>query len=245
MSKTLNENEAAVLLSKLLFVQRDGYIGTTDSEKYRQEAIDLLSTIDKNFWIPHELYFKMMVNETHVNQKEIPCEKTPQNVFYIEEILQLFPQARIINMIRDPRAILLSQKRKWTRRKMGATFITRREVFRLRMNYHPITMSKLWNAAINAGLKYSNRPEVLNVKFEDLLDNPKQTVQNICNHLEVPFEATMLDIPQASSSNEKDSDEKGVNKKRARNWQKGGLSKAEIELCQRICGENMKKMAIR
>ncbi len=242
VNKLLLEKEAIALLSKLLFVQRDGYIGTTDSNKYKEEATKLLKTIKEESWIPHKLYFDMMLNETKLHQKDIPCEKTPQNVFYIEEILNLFPEARIINMIRDPRAILLSQKRKWTRRKMGATFITKRGVFRLRMNYHPITMSKLWNAAINAGLKHSSRPEVLNVKFEDLLENPKATVEGICNHLGLPFEAAMLDIPQASSSNEKDSDEKGVNKKRAGNWQKGGLSKAEIEICQNICGENMKAL---
>ncbi|MEZ5023385.1 MAG: hypothetical protein R2728_09015 [Chitinophagales bacterium] len=64
--------------------------------------------------------------------------------------------------------------------------------------------------------------------FEDIMDAPVKTVQKICEHLEINYEENMLDIPQASSSNEADSDEKGINKKRAGNWKKGGLNDTEI-----------------
>ena len=120
---------------------------------------------------------------------------------------------------------------------MGATFITKREVFRLKVNYHPITLSRLWNAAVRATQPFKNDKRVLNVHFEDILDAPINTIKNICEHLEVEFDDKMLDIPQASSSNEADSKETGINKGRAGNWKKGGLNDTEIYWCQKICGD--------
>jgi hypothetical protein len=77
----------------------------------------------------------------------------------------------------------------------------------------------------------------MNVHFEDIMDAPVKTIQKICVHLEIGYEEGMLDIPQASSSNEADSDEKGINKKRAGNWKKGGLNDTEIFWNQKISGD--------
>ena len=111
--------------------------------------------------------------------------------------------------MRDPRAILLSQKNKWNRRNLGADYMTKKEAFRLRINYHPITLSKLWNAAINASNLFKNDVRLISVRFEDLLNQPEQTLQTICKHIEVDFDANMLNITQESSSIEKDSKEIG------------------------------------
>lgn len=238
-SRELNRSQAVDLAAKLLFIQKEGYTGEMDAAKYRSDAVDLVEGMGQQPLIPHHIYSQLMWQVTRQTGKRIPCEKTPQNVFYLREILELYPHARIINMVRDPRAILLSQKRKWLRRKMGATFITRKEAFRLRINYHPYTLSKLWNAAIAAGRKFSDHPSVMTVRFEDILDNPTATMQGICLHLQIPFHPEMLDIPQASSSNEADSQETGIKKERAGNWQKGGLSNEEIAICERTCKQNL------
>jgi hypothetical protein len=237
--KELSRSQAVDLAAKLLFIQKEGYTGEMDATKYRFEAEGLVEQMESKHYFPQNIYSQLMWQVTQQEGKKIPCEKTPQNVFYLKEILELYPHARIINMVRDPRAILLSQKRKWLRRKMGATFITRKEAFRLRINYHPFTLSKLWNAAISAGRKFNDHPAVMTVRFEDILDNPAAIMQDICRHLQIPYHPEMLEIPQASSSNEADSDEKGIKKERAGNWQKGGLSNEEIAICERTCRENL------
>ena len=240
-AKQLSKEEAVLLASKLYYIQKEGYTGEMDTARYRKEAEWLIQDMDYATFIPHDIYTQLMLKVTADEGKKIPCEKTPQNVFYIAEILDLYPQARIINMVRDPRAILLSQKRKWLRRKMGATFITAKEAFRLRINYHPYTLSKLWNAAISAAEKFSNHPAVMTVRFEDILDSPDDTMQKICLHLQIPFLPSMLDIPQASSSNEADSQATGIKKERAGNWQKGGLSNEEIAICEKTCATHLRQ----
>lgn len=235
--KILTKEDATLLISKLFYIQKEGYTGEMEEKKYWSEAQIFISNLGNTPFIPHVLYAEFMQLITLQEAKEIPCEKTPQNVFYIEEILELFPNAKIINMVRDPRAILLSQKRKWMRREMGAHFITKKEVLRLRINYHPYTLSKLWNAAIVAAEKFRSHPQVMTVRFEDILNEPSQTVKEICEHLEIDFSEDILEIPQASSSNEKDSNEKGIKKERAGNWKNGGLSPSEIAICEKTSGQ--------
>lgn len=240
--RRIGKEKAADIAARLLFVQREGYIGRTNAVKYADEAHRIVEEMGDGPFLAHEVFMHMMRYETALNNRTIPCEKTPQNVFYLREIFELFPNARVINMIRDPRAVMLSQKRKWRRRKMGAAFITPWEVFRLRVNYHPITLSRLWNAAIGASMPYRDDERVLHLHFEDILDDPTAAAQRICRHLRIPFLPEILDIPQASSSNEADSSEKGINRKRAGNWKKGGLNDSEIYWCERISGRLMTEM---
>ncbi|NIP95612.1 MAG: sulfotransferase, partial [Akkermansiaceae bacterium] len=46
---------------------------------------------------------------TEEEGKRIPCTQTPRNVYYLREILGAYPDARVIWMVRDPRAVLCSQ----------------------------------------------------------------------------------------------------------------------------------------
>ncbi|HNV98392.1 MAG TPA: sulfotransferase [Chitinophagales bacterium] len=238
--KVLTQDEAALLASKLVFIQRDGYLTAMQTDKYLAEAHSIVQAIQEPLF-PHIVLKGFLFHESALHGKSIPCEKTPQDVFYIGEILELFPHARIINMVRDPRGVLLSQKRKWQRKKMGAGFMTKKEQRRLRINYHPITISKLWNSSIRAAAKFKEHPKVHNVIFEQLVNASEQEVRDLCAFLDISFHPDMLRIPQVGSSNEADKpDAFGIKTERAGNWEKGGLNAAEVWFCQRICGDNMR-----
>lgn len=239
-NRILPHNDAVTLAARLLFIQRDGYLTAMNVHKHAAEAEGIINAMTTPLY-PHEVLGAFLFHETHKHGRTIPCEKTPQDVFYIGEILALFPGARIVNMVRDPRGVLLSQKRKWQRRNMGAGFMTKKEQRRLRINYHPITISKLWNASIRAAAKFKEHPQVHNVNFEQLVNASEQEVRDLCGFLGIEFNANMLQIPQVGSSNEADRpDAFGIKTERAGNWEKGGLNKAEIWFCQHICGEHMR-----
>ncbi len=237
--KVLTDHEAVKLASKLLFIQRDGYLSEMNTEKYQQDALQIMQQI-KGEIFPHAVLNSFLFFETQKNNKSIPCEKTPQDVFYIGEILELFPGAKIVNMVRDPRGVMLSQKRKWQRRAMGAKFMTKKEQRRLKINYHPITISKLWNSSIRAAAKFKDHPQLHTMYFEKMVNDSEAEIKNLCRFLEIDFKENMLLIPQVGSSNEADKpDEYGIKTERAGNWEKGGLNNGELWFCQNICGENM------
>ncbi len=240
--KPISNEKAIELASRLMLTQRVGYM--THDQNYEQftgEATILVDEIPGDDLYAEDVFNHFVKREVELNDKSIVCEKTPQNVFYLKEIFELYPNAKVINMVRDPRAILLSQKNKWNRRKLGGHYMTRKEALRLRINYHPITLSKLWNSAIQAASKFKSDARVISVRFEDLLETPEYVLKRICNHIEVNFDPNMLNITQESSSLEKDSKEIGFKKGRASNWMQGGLNVTERWICQDMCAENMKQ----
>ncbi|MFN0274755.1 MAG: sulfotransferase family protein [Chitinophagales bacterium] len=239
--REIEAKEALELASKLLFIQRDGYLSEMNVEKYKTEAEDILKNIPGKIF-SHLVLEAFLFYEARKHFKVIPCEKTPQDVFYIQEILELFPQCKIINMVRDPRGVMLSQKRKWQRREMGAKFMTKKEQRRLKINYHPITISKLWNSSVRSALRFKNHLQVHHMIFEKLVNNSEHEIKRLCKFLEIEFTPEMLSIPQVGSSNEADLPESfGIKTERAGNWEKGGLNKTEIYFCQNICGEYMQQ----
>lgn len=224
-----------LLMAKLFCVQRDGYLTQGNPEVFFAEARDVLSKIPVENITPATVFQSFMIYESLQKGKLIPCEHTPGNVFYIEEILELYPQAKIINMIRDPRDVLLSQKRKWKRRFLGAKTIPLKEAIRSKVNYHPITISKLWNASIGAAEKFADRDRVYSLRFEELLEKPEVKVKEIYEFLGISFENSFLEVPQIGSSSADDRPQQvGIDANKAGNWQKGGSSETEIFLCQQI-----------
>ena len=90
--------DAATLFSKLISLQRQGYLQQRTPEKFYNEALSAVSSIKQRMWQPY-VFEQFLLNESRINQKEIPCEQTPRNVFFINEILELYPDAKIVCMV--------------------------------------------------------------------------------------------------------------------------------------------------
>jgi len=239
--KNLSNEESINLAALLLNISRDGYFSTRHLEDFQTEAREIVEVTSLGQLTGTNIFSEVLIYESKRNGKEFPCDQTPQNVFYISEILDVYQDSFFISMIRDPRDVLLSQKRKWKRRFLGGAHATWFETIRAWTNYHPLTISKLWNSAMRAGEKASDN-RVMKVKFEELLQYPDKIIESICGFIGIQFSASMKEVPQVGSSSGIDKKEtKGINADRAQSWAKGGLNKTEIWFCQRSCSEQMKK----
>ncbi|GAB4529417.1 MAG: sulfotransferase [Pleurocapsa sp.] len=243
--KKLDREEAEALAARLLAIQDEDFISYKNPELFASEAQQIVSKLDNKPCKATDILQAFLLYSAQKNGKQRPCEQTPRNVLYIGEILELYPDCRIINMVRDPRDVLLSQKNKWRIRFLGATNIPYREALRSWANYHPVTISKLWNVAINAAQKYRDRPELITIRFEDLIANPESTLRQVCDFLELEFESEMLAVSQAeggvSSLKKIKAGQTGIDNSATGKWKKGGLSKAEVDICQKITQDNMRE----
>lgn len=229
----MNVADATLLYSKLISLQRQGYLQQKNPELYSNEAAQNIAAC--NATLNQADVFKLfLLNESALHNKTIPCEQTPVNVFFISEITQVFPQAKIICMVRDPRDVLLSQKNKWKRRYLGARTIPFKETVRAWFNYHPFTISKLWNSSATQISKSLDQRNVYLIKFESLIENPEKEIKNLCSFLEIEFDTEMLNVPLKGSSTASDEAGKmGISKSNTAKF-RNGLTDTEIFICQKI-----------
>ncbi len=241
-SSKVGRKEIEKLTSQLFCIQREGYRTHGNPRRFLSEAQLFLESLTPYPETQAELFDAFLHHIAAENSRNIPCDQTPRNVFYIADILQLYPKARIINMIRDPRDVLLSQKGKWKRRFLGGSDMPMKETFRDWVNYHPITISYIWRTAVTAAEQFLQHERVVSVYFEELLTHPDMTVKSICDFVGITYTDEMLQVPQVGSSVAEDQPQQlGINPHRAHSWQNGELSSAEIYLNQKINAALMKK----
>jgi len=240
LEKYVSDDQAKALLMRLFTIQHDGFFHQGDPRRYHENAEIVMKAMQKNQLYPLAVFKTFLLHECEQAGKKYPCVHTPRNVFYLKEILALIPEARIINMIRDPRDVLLSQKRRWKRRFLGNKHIPLKQVVRYWVNYHPITISKLWNASVRAADFHQDHPHVFHLHFEELVVHPQEKIKQLCEFIGVDYHENMENVPQIGSSSGADNrEQKFIDPKVAGRWKSGGLKKIEIALCEKITREKM------
>jgi len=235
--QALTEQEAVTLAARLMGIDSHGFSSLKDFSKFEDWGREIVAGIRQggSALTPLEVYEAFLMATVEENGKRIPCEQTPGYVFFIPEILELFPEARIVNVIRDPRANLYSRKNKWRRFRVRSDYVPKLKTARIWSHYHPISSSFLWGAAVKAAQPFVDSGQILQVRFEDVLAEPEKELQRICDYIGVDFQADMLQIPILGSSFEKETPEKvGIDKSKASRWKDGGLNSAELFINQTI-----------
>jgi len=203
----------------------------------------LLETMLSDSLYALEIYRRFIAATLKENDKQFACEHTPAYIFHIPEILDQFPEAKIICIVRDPRGVLLSRKYFWKRQFKKYGSIQNREVFRSWVHYHPISSSLLFRSVAKIVLAYESDPNVYMVRYEDILACPEKKIIDICRFAKIDYQSQMLNISKMGSSVAEDQPhEKGIDAARSSAWQKGGLNSAEIFFAQKINHEVMKQL---
>lgn len=239
----ISHQEAIELLSVLIARQREGFLIYCNPEKYIKEAAGVLAAQPQILLKPLLIYRLFLEYETALHHKTIPCEQTPSNGYYTEFLLQEFADSYFVNMVRDPRDVLLSQKKKWKRKFLGASKIPLKESIRSWFNYHPVLIALLWkkNAIKTLQLQGHNRYRQLH--FEKLVSEPESELQALFQFLKLSFHKEIMEVPHAGSSSREDKEsETGIDKNVSGQWKNGRLSTTEIWCCEKITMKQMNQL---
>lgn len=109
-------------------------------------------------------------------------EKTPDHVKNLEEIRACFPGAKIIQIIRDPRAVVASFKRV----KVGSNSTA--------------DIVEEWRIAEEILSDNLGKSDFLALRYEDLVRNPEANLLKICGFLEVSWDKEMLNFHQRNEA---------------------------------------------
>jgi protein-tyrosine sulfotransferase len=119
-------------------------------------------------------FFNSCLSDRFKNSCTYFSEKTPNNIDVAKELLELFPDAYFINIIRDGRDVLASHK----------------DAFKT------ASVCQLWNAAVDNYFNLTHNEEiksrVINIRYEDFLTSPESVLLNVLDRLGLSIEPQML-----------------------------------------------------
>lgn len=243
-ARRYGRDEAINAAGWLLARHQAGVMAARLEPEHVRRATVLVDALGAEAFDPSQLYAGAVHWMSQGSGKSIPCEQTPRYIFYAERLLQLYPHAQIVHMVRDPRAVMASQKMRWRRRALAAEArrIPRYETLRVWVNYHPYTTTRLWNRATAAALRLAEHPRVTLVRFEDLVTDPQPTVRQLCARLGLDYDDTLLDVPHINSSHRdaRGGARRGLHTEALDTWRRT-LSGAEVRIAERRCGEFMQR----
>lgn len=118
-------------------------------------------------------------------------EKTPGHLHHAEWLLRVFPDARIVAMQRDPRAMIASLLgTPWRRMEPDLDRSTVARCTRL----HAVARDARRWADVNGRIlpRLARDPRVMRLRYEDLVHDPRGAVERVCGFLGERFEPEML-----------------------------------------------------
>ncbi len=113
---------------------------------------------------------------------EIWGDKSPSYVEHLPLLKELFPDARVIHVVRDVRDYCLSIHAAWGKQ--------------------PLRAAQRWVDGIAAARAASNAftTDYLEVKYESVLESPVDTVKEMCDFLSIEFDPGMLEFTHATEN---------------------------------------------
>jgi hypothetical protein len=114
------------------------------------------------------------------------AEKTPLNVHSFAWVLERFPEARLVHVIRDGRDVVCSMRQHPERRWVDGV-----EVKELRPQPVEAYMRR-WVRDTEAGIAMRGDPRYIEVRYEELVDDPERVLRGLVDALDEPWLPRLL-----------------------------------------------------
>lgn len=136
------------------------------------------------------------------NGKPLRGEKTPANIYAVPMLLEWFPGAKIIHTVRDPRAVYVSEKKKYEQRKLPFFSALLRQAGLIFDLYSSLDLIFNWRRIAQLHLRYQqDYPDQYYLsRYEDLISEPELHLRKICAFLDIEFNDAMLQQTFTNSS---------------------------------------------
>jgi Sulfotransferase family len=170
-------------------------------------------------------------------QAKIWGEKTPGHALWLPQIRNLFPRARVLFIVRDPRDVLVSYDDRWNHGRRDSDYV--------------ISSAALLKYFLGYLLRSPGfAPEQIRlVKYESLVAGPSEVLEQVCQFLGVEFQPSMLGYYRRYANVESEMAEgrhhallsKPVTAQKIGRYQEA-LSPSQIALVERFLADEMRDL---
>ena len=129
-------------------------------------------------------FFSFLVD--HLKPKAYLIEKTPTNIFYIEDIRRIFPRAKFISIHRDGRDVVVSDKHHLKRAYNTSESFENRVL--------------KWKEAMETELDKANTFGIHQLSYEQLKNEPVATTEALLDFLELKYDRDLVNQMISGSS---------------------------------------------
>lgn len=126
----------------------------------------------------HTLFLATLSSLTPQGSWQAIGEKTPAHVLVADELLEVFPDCRIVQIVRDPRAVLSSYRKV----KVGTN--------------EAVAVAREWLAATAVHQRLREHPRATLLHYEELVSDPEAVLRGLCAHLQIAWDPAMLAFHQ-------------------------------------------------
>jgi len=175
----------------------------------------------------HSIYVDDLLAQ---NKTTIWGLKDPQLTEHIDVLRNFLPRSKFIIIVRDGRGVANSyMENKWG------------------LGTNAYTGAIRWKSEVQQQMEFMNEcpGNFLFIRFEDMIKDLKTTMINVCNHLDLPFDETMLSYNKKESHFKINQENRHTFKKPdiklADKWM-NQLSKHEINIVENVSGELLSEL---
>jgi hypothetical protein len=161
---------------KELWFLREFFRGREDTNRPHAGSL-----IDKEYTRRFAEFVNQFLNEKYAKKKGRWISAHPEDGLYLDQIIDLFPTARILFLLRHPQEVVWSASHApWMRLKSRSEFLL-----------YAVETSNWWRrfaeiAVAVANRKYGDRVKI--VRHEKILAQPETTIKAVLSHVNVSYQ---------------------------------------------------------
>lgn len=201
-----------------LFFDGDVHGINFDSEKLAKEFYRMkINTVP-------DIISAVFQKNAYAEGKQRWGDKTPYYILHLETLLEMFPNAQVVHLIRDGRDCALSMlERKWD--------------LWIFNHYHA---AYIWNRYVKAGKAFGKKhpDHYFEIRYEDILDQPESSIKKLCQFLNIEFNSSVINFGKSDGSGKTPLLQKPLQKNNQAKW-KNKLSKRQLATFEALASETL------
>jgi hypothetical protein len=209
---SLDKVDSAEALAELLYSGKPTgwFWSAVDTQLDRASFVDALG--DPPYSVPG-LFETIMVVHARMRDKAGIGAKFPVHYAYTDRLIEWFPGCRIVHTTRHPKAVYLSQSRKYG----GPDDSVLAGAYSRLQQFAHINIQTTGTARLHK--RYRDADNYRLVRYEDIVRKPEETLRALCDFLRVDFLPDMLTPNQYGSSFTKIGSARGIDASSLDRWQ--------------------------